>query len=137
MINSKINIPISELISVALSSEGAVICDNGALVVKTGKRTGRSPKDRFIVKDEITLSSVAWGKVNQPFCPNKFKSLWQKANSYLSEIGPYESMLQVGADVEFGYNVNVKTEKAWHSIFLRHLFISDNKKNIPQSKTWE
>jgi len=136
-INSKVNLSISELIAVALSSEGAVICDNGALVVKTGKRTGRSPKDRYIVKDESTCSSVAWGSVNQPFCPEKFKSLWGKVNGYLNDRVSYESSLQVGASVDFGYNVNIKTEKAWHSIFLRHLFISDNKKNIPQSKTWE
>ena len=58
-----------------LRGEG-VLAANGALLVKTGKRTGRSPKDRFIVEDSITHSEVDWGEINIPFEQNKFTSLW-------------------------------------------------------------
>jgi len=127
---------IAELINIALSNEGAVLCDNGALVVKTGSRTGRSPRDRFIVQDEKTQSSVAWGSVNKPFSAEKFNILWNKAERYLHK-NCYQADMQVGADADFGVNVNVRTEKAWHNLFLRHLFISSDKKRIPEKCTWQ
>jgi phosphoenolpyruvate carboxykinase (ATP) len=124
-----------DLIDIALKKEGAVICDNGAIVVTTGERTGRSPNDRFIVKDDETTNTVAWGKVNKPFDSKSFSSLWKKTESYL-ENNCYSASLQVGADARFGFNVNVRTEKAWHNVFLRHLFISDTRLDIPADKTW-
>lgn len=127
---------IAELINIALSNEGAALCDNGALVVKTGSRTGRSPRDRFIVQDEKTQGSVAWGSVNKPFSAEKFDILWNKAERYLHK-NCYQADMQVGADADFGVNVNVRTEKAWHNLFLRHLFISSDKKRIPEKRTWQ
>ena len=60
-----------------------VLASSGALSVKTGKFTGRSPKDRFIVQDELTKNSVWWGDVNIPFDSLKFSLLYQKAINYL------------------------------------------------------
>ena len=129
------NYSINELVDIALEKEGAKLCKNGALVVTTGSRTGRSPNDRFIVEDTVTKNTVAWGKVNKPFCAEKFSKLWQKTSNYLID-NCYESNLQVGADANFGFNVNIKTEKAWHNLFLRHLFISEQQLAIPKEKTW-
>ena len=126
---------VQDLINIALKDEGAVLSKSGALVVTTGQRTGRSPADRFIVDDHLTSSTVAWGKVNKKIDKNTFTKLWQKTSSYL-ENNSFSAKLQVGADLSFGLNVDVITEKAWHNIFLRHLFISDNLLNIPADRTW-
>ena len=68
------NISVDELIEESLSRKEGEIAANGALLVKTGKRTGRSPLDRFIVKDETTASDVDWGDVNKPFDQDKFSA---------------------------------------------------------------
>ena len=65
------------------------LTDTGALSIHTGEFTGRSPEDRFIVKDSITQHKVNWGKVNLPFDPKKFDSLWRKACQYLKKKEVY------------------------------------------------
>lgn len=135
VLESRTQCSAKTLIDYALANEGAVLSDKGALVVKTGKRTGRSPKDKFIVKDHITEHKVAWDAGNQSLSPQHFTVLWGKAQSYLQDKG-FVSSFQVGADAEGGINVEAITEKAWHHLFLQHLFISDSKRNITSKKTW-
>lgn len=77
------NLSPEELVEHSISKGMGHLADNGALVIYTGKFTGRSPEDRFIVKDSTTTSKVNWGKVNLPFESRKFDSLWRKACSYL------------------------------------------------------
>ena len=72
------NLSRSHLIALALKNKEGVLASNGALNVTTGKRTGRSPKDRFIVKDLVTENTVAWGQINQPIAPETFDALWLK-----------------------------------------------------------
>ena len=72
------NLSVEELISISLEREEGEIASNGALLVKTGKRTGRSPLDRFIVKDDSTANSVDWGNVNKPFDSEVFLELWER-----------------------------------------------------------
>src|SRR5690606_12533751 len=66
----------AQLIEQALARNEGQLTDSGALVVTTGKPTGRSPKDRFVVKDATTADTVDWGPVNQPFEPSMFAALW-------------------------------------------------------------
>ena len=75
------NLSVEELIDAALERNEGEIASNGALLVKTGKRTGRSPLDRFIVEDESTQNSVDWGDVNKPFDAHHFDKLWNKVNN--------------------------------------------------------
>src|SRR3989339_1342532 len=89
-----------ELTQHALANHEGVLSKDGALTVSTGKRTGRSPKDRFIVKDAQTSSTVDWGAVNQPMVPATFHALWHKAEEYLAKLPHYVSHLRVGADDE-------------------------------------
>lgn len=132
------NPSVSELEEIAVLHEGAVRCSNGAIAMNTGSfRTGRSPNDRFIVKDEKTSGSVDWGKVNKPFPPDKFAGLWQRINEYLEVTSCFESQMQVGASVDYGYKINVKTEKAWHHLFLKHMFISDSTEQLKNLEEWE
>lgn len=121
-----IDLTTDELIAAALANSEGVLASNQALTVNTGPRTGRSPKDRFIVQDEETMNDVAWGSVNQAVSPQVFDALWHKANDYADEVTTYVSHLRVGADPRYAIYVKVTTELAWHNLFTRQLFIRDN-----------
>ena len=118
------DLSVGELMTHALNREEGVLASNQALAVTTGKRTGRSPKDRFIVKEEITANTVDWGTVNQPMEPAHFQTLWKKAEAYLKDRDVYVSHLRVGADERYFLPVEVITETAWHNLFAKHLFIT-------------
>lgn len=111
------------LIKLALERGEGELAANGALTVTTGKRTGRSPKDRFIVRDANTASTVDWGEVNQAIEPEKFAHLWQLAEDYIASRDQFISHLRVGADTEHFLPVKVRTELAWHNVFCQNLFI--------------
>src|SRR3989338_2209962 len=121
---AKINLSMKELVDLALARGEGELASNQALVVKTGSRTGRSPKDRFIVKDATTLDQVDWNAINQPISPEKFDALWQKAIQYLGKQSiHFVSYLRVGAHEKLGIPVKIMTELAWHSLFAYVLFI--------------
>ncbi len=74
-----------ELVMEAIGRGEGVLNDTGALVINTGEFTGRSPKDRFIVKDEITANTINWNEFNIPIAPNYFDIIYKKVISYLNE----------------------------------------------------
>src|SRR5204862_3977565 len=74
-----LNLSANALFEHALQRKEGTLAVNGALSVNTGKRTGRSPKDRFIVRDAVTDSTVQWNAINQPVSPAVFDALWEKA----------------------------------------------------------
>jgi len=122
--NKQINLTAEALINAALARHEGELASNQALVVKTGARTGRSPKDRFIVKDELTNTQVDWNTINQAISPEKFDALWQKAQAYLdSKESSFTSYLRVGQHDKLGITVEVNTELAWHNLFAHVLFI--------------
>src|SRR3990167_10338084 len=121
---ARINLSIKELVDAALERSEGELAANQALVVKTGVRTGRSPKDRFIVRDDITAKKVNWNTINQPLDPSTFDALWKKALDYLaSKDVHFVSHLKVGAHEHLGLQVKVLTELAWHNLFAHVLFI--------------
>jgi ATP-dependent phosphoenolpyruvate carboxykinase len=88
------------------------------LVAKTGKRTGRSPKDRFIVEDDVTRERVDWGAINKPFSSQAFEALLDKAMSYLGNLEEFYVVdAYAGADPRYRLNLQVATEYAWHALF--------------------
>lgn len=117
------DLPVSELIAHALKNKEGELASNGAFNALTGKRTGRSPKDRFIVKNHLTEHTVDWGKVNQPMETQLFNRLWDEANDYLSQRTRYQGHYTVAADPQFEVPVKVITELAWHNLFAHNLFI--------------
>lgn len=123
------------LIQYALEHNEGVLSENGALSVTTGSRTGRSPKDRFIVKDDITTNTVDWGAINQPIAPDTFHALWERVEKYLADKKTFVSHLQVGADEQLCLPVKVITETAWQNLFAQHLFIQPTKKSDKESWT--
>lgn len=114
-----------DLINLALERNEGVLASNQALRVTTGARTGRSPKDRFIVKDAETSSRVAWGDINRPISENHFETLWKKVSAYIDARDHFISHLHVGADPKHYIPVTVITEHAWQNLFAKQLFIRE------------
>lgn len=119
------NLSTDELVKAAVERGEGVIAANGALTVDTGVRTGRSPKDRFIVRDAMTEKEVAWGVVNQPISADVFNALWARVEDYLADKETFAASLQVGADKSHSIGVKVINELAWHNLFVRNLFIRE------------
>ena len=130
------DLPPSELIEHALTRNEGSLTDTGALLITTGKRTGRSPNDRFIVDEPSTSRDIDWGDVNKPFSEDKFEALWDRASEHLSQKDRFVSHLHVGAHEEHYLAVEVTTETAWQGLFGRNMFIKPEKYNSKNKKEW-
>jgi phosphoenolpyruvate carboxykinase (ATP) len=117
------NLSTPQLVEAAIARGEASLAANGALVALTGARTGRSPRDKFIVKDAITSDSVDWGKVNQPFDPDAFQALLDRVLGHMRERDLYVLDLFAGADPDYRLPVQIIAEYAWHALFVKQLFI--------------
>jgi len=133
-----INLSSKDLIEFAIKRGEGELASNEALVVKTGARTGRSPKDRFIVRDEVTESQVDWNPINQAISSETFLTLWGHALQHLQSKKEYfTSYLKVGAHDQLGIAVQVISELAWHNLFARVLFIRpETPRTSPSDNQW-
>ena len=95
----------------------------GPLVVLTGQHTGRSARDKFIVRDDVTDGEVDWGKVNVAMDPGNFETLKQRFLAYYQGRDAFVQDLYGGADPDFRVKVRIVTEQAWHSLFASNLLI--------------
>ena len=118
------NLPPARLVEASVRRrEGMISEPSGALVVRTGKRTGRSPKDRFIVEDDVTRETVEWGPVNKSFSSEAFGALLEKAAGYVENLEEvFVVDARAGAEGRYALNVQVVTEHAWQALFARQLF---------------
>jgi len=117
------DLPVPKLVEMALQRGEGVLADNGALCVRTGARTGRSPRDRFIVDTPLVDAEVDWGKVNRPFEPTAFEVLWARACQWLRGRELFTAQLQAGTHARHALPLFVVTEYAWHSLFAHQLFV--------------
>jgi len=117
------NLPVEALYEAALRRGEAELATGGALLATTGEHTGRSPRDKFIVRDELTESTVDWGPVNQAMAPDTFEHLYRRVMAYLQGRELFVRDAYAGADPDFRLRVRVVNELAWHNLFCRNMFI--------------
>ncbi|MBP6335385.1 MAG: phosphoenolpyruvate carboxykinase (ATP) [Bacteroidia bacterium] len=124
------NLTPAELVEESIIRGEGVLTDNGALAVDTGKFTGRSPKDKFIVCDEITEKAVWWGDINIKFDPEKFDRLYDRVCAYLQGKTIYVRDSYACADPKYRLNVRVVTESPWQNLFANNLFLRPTHEEI-------
>ena len=117
------NLSPEELMEHSIKKDLGVIADNGALVINTGKFTGRSPLDRFIVRDEITEKSVHWGDINFPFETKKFTQLKEKIIAYFADKELYVHDGYACADEQYKMNIRLIAEFPWSNQFAYNMFL--------------
>ena len=103
---------------------------NGTLAINTGKFTGRSPQDRFIVKDDYTVDKVWWGKTNKPISPEHFNKLKNNVTEYLSNRELYVRDGSVCADPKYKTTIRTITEFAWSSSFVFNMFLRPSEEEL-------
>ncbi len=117
------NLSSAELIEQALARGEGKLAANGALMVWTGERTGRSPKDRYVIDSPDVHGDIWWGDVNVPMDEAKFDRLFERVKAHLAARDEFVFDGFAGADPAYRLPVRVITEKAWHSLFVRTLFV--------------
>jgi phosphoenolpyruvate carboxykinase (ATP) len=116
------NLSTAELYEDAIRDGDGVIAANGPLVVRTGKHTGRSPKDKFIVREPSSEASIWWGDVNHPIDEEHYDRLRARLMDYVGDRRLYSQDMFIGAHPAHRRSLRVYTETAWASIFARNLF---------------
>ena len=131
------DLPPSKLIELALAREEGMLSDTGALRVETGARTGRSPADRFVVKEVSSEDAIDWGSVNLPFDSDRFDALWARVKAFASESTTFIQHLHVGEHSEHYLPVRTTTTTAWQSLFARNMFIRPDTYNPTNKPEWK
>ncbi len=117
------NLSPAELVEAALCQGEGFLSDTGAIMCDTGQFTGRSPKDKFIVRDEKTQDTVWWGEINQPFDPEKFDALHAKMLAYLTDKKLYVRDAYAGAHEDYRLKLRVINTQAWQNLFCYNMFL--------------
>ena len=116
------NLSTAELYEHAIRNGEGIVSAHGSLVVRTGKHTGRSPKDKFVVREPSSQDKVWWGEINQPISQEHYDRLRARLMRYVADRPVYSQDLYIGAHPEHRRSLRVYTETAWASIFGRNLF---------------
>jgi phosphoenolpyruvate carboxykinase (ATP) len=117
------NLTSAPLVEHALKRGEGTLSHLGPLVVRTGQHTGRSPKDKFVVREPSSEEHIWWGSINQPIGEDKFDGLLKRAVAYTQGKDLYVQECFAGADPKYRLPVRIITELAWHNLFSRNMFI--------------
>jgi len=130
--NAKVNYQLSpnKLHDITIAKGQGVEASSGALAVNTGEFTGRSPMDRFIVKDNITNDKVWWSKINIPFESDAFEKLYNKIVDYLSNKEIFVRDSYVCADRNYRTNIRVINEHPWSNMFAYNMFLRPTEEEL-------
>ena len=116
------NLPVAELYEHVIRAGEGTIAAEGPLVVRTGQHTGRSPKDKFIVREPWSEDKVWWGEVNHEISEEHYDRLRARLVEYVADKQLYAQDMYIGAHLQHRRSLRVYTETAWASIFARNLF---------------
>ncbi len=119
------NLSTPALVEHAVRRNEGLLAHLGPLVVSTGKYTGRSANDKFIIEEPTTKDEIWWGEVNQPFAEENYTKLKLGIQSYLQERDVYVQDCYAGADIDHRVKLRIITEKAWHSLLARNMFLRE------------
>jgi phosphoenolpyruvate carboxykinase (ATP) len=119
------NLPAAALYEEAARRREGLIARMGPLVVRTSPHTGRSPKDRFVVREPGSASKIGWGPVNRPFPAEQFGPLHARMLDYMRDRDLFVQDCHVGAHPTYRLPIRVITETAWHSLFARTMFLPE------------
>ena len=128
------NLTVAELVEHSLRRGEGILSETGALVVNTGKYTGRSPDDKFLVKDKITETQIDWGKINQPITKENFDAIHKRIAAYLQNRELYIFDGYIGADPKYRKNIRIVNEKASQNLFIKQMLIRPDPKELPGFK---
>jgi len=117
------NLSVPSLVELIINRKEGILSSTGALSVKTGRFTGRSPDDKYIVDDEVTHSIVDWGKVNHSISEENFDKIFHRMKGHVEDKEFFIFDGFVGADPENRLPIRVINNRAWHNLFARQLFI--------------
>lgn len=129
--NVSVQLSVPQLVEKATSRGEAVLTSTGAVKAETGKYTGRSPQDKYIVEEPISKDKIDWGSVNQPISQEIFEALYKKVTDYLKEqdeLFVFKGF--AGADKESRLGIQVVNEYAWHNLFAHQLFIRPSEEEL-------
>lgn len=132
----KYQLSVPELIEEALANGEGKLADSGALAIDTGKFTGRSPKDRYIVADALTENDVWWGDVNIKISPEQFEVLYHKVTNYLNSRKCYVRDAAACADPAYEISIRVVTETAYQNLFAHNLFLRVEERDQLSRPDW-
>lgn len=124
------NLSPAELVEECILRGEGQLTSTGALAADTGEFTGRSPKDRFVVLDDVTRDTVWWGDVNIPFSPEKFDALYNRMTAYLAGREVFVKDSYACADPTYRLNIRVVTELAYSNLFCHNLFLRPTPEEI-------
>jgi phosphoenolpyruvate carboxykinase (ATP) len=130
------NLPNPALYEEIIFRNEGHITNQGPILMNTGKHTARAAADKFIVEEQTTKDKIWWGEYNRPICVEKFNTLLTRVQAYCQDEELFVQDCFVCADPEYRMPIRIITEKAWHSLFARNMFITTNdhdklKKFIP------
>ncbi|MDQ0254948.1 phosphoenolpyruvate carboxykinase (ATP) [Evansella vedderi] len=130
-INIHHDLTVPKLIEKSLERKEGILTASGAFQATTGKYTGRSPRDKFIVFERSVKDKVNWGEVNQPISSDIFERLYKKVIHYLNQKDElFVRRMYAGADKAHSLSIRIINEMAWHNLFVRQLFIRPSIKEL-------
>src|SRR4051812_43975150 len=119
------NLSVAALYEAAIERREGILAADGPLSCRTGQHTGRSPNDKFIVREPSSEHEIEWGKVNRSIDAAQFDTLRGDLLGSLAGKELFALDVYAGADPAYRLPVRIITEYAWHSLFCRHMFIDD------------
>ncbi len=131
------NLPAPSLYEESIHRSEARVSHLGPLVVGTGKHTARAAADKFVVREQTTEHDIWWGQYNRPFNPESFSMLHSRLQGYLQGRDVFVQDCYAGSDPEYRLPIRIVTQKAWHSLFARIMFIKPKtidamKRHVPE-----